>query len=166
MALDQYPPNPMLPHNLPNHGVRRISPLDLNKNIKIGVALPIDENNMNTGTDTVKEQIKSNLINLLLTSRGERLNLPTYGVGLKNLLFEVHSEKLDSPRMNQIIDEQIKRYLPEVNLIDTYISFEEEKHILYIKIVYSIMDGFEDGIQINFAYGNYTNSILDPSGFN
>ena len=67
---------------------RRINPLDLNKNIKIGVAFPLDEVNLFTGTQTVKEQIKSNLINLLLTVKGERVNQPKFGVGLRNLLFE------------------------------------------------------------------------------
>ena len=67
---------------------RRISPLDLNKNVTIGVAFPLDETNMFQGTETVKEQTKSNLINLLLTYPGERVNQPEFGLGLKNLLFE------------------------------------------------------------------------------
>ena len=67
---------------------RRISPLDLNKNVKIGVAFPLDEVNLFTGTQTVKEQVKSNLINLLLTVKGERVNQPRFGVGIRNLLFE------------------------------------------------------------------------------
>ena len=46
---------------------RRINPLDLNKNVKIGVAFPLDETNMFSGTETVKEQTKANLLNLLLT---------------------------------------------------------------------------------------------------
>ena len=47
-------------------GIRRISPLDLNKNVTIGVAFPLDETNIFSGTETVKEQVKANLINLLL----------------------------------------------------------------------------------------------------
>jgi len=70
------------------NGNRRISPLDINKNVTIGVAFPLDEVNMFKGTTTVKEQVKSNLINLLLTERGERVNEPNFGVGLKKLLFE------------------------------------------------------------------------------
>ena len=44
---------------------RRISPLNINKNVTIGVAFPLDENNMFKGTETIEEQNKSNLINLL-----------------------------------------------------------------------------------------------------
>ena len=67
---------------------RRINPLDLNRNVRIGVAFPLDEENLFSGTETFKEQVKSNLLNLLLTQPGERINLPYYGVGLKHLLFE------------------------------------------------------------------------------
>ena len=67
---------------------RKQSTFDLNNNIKIGVAFPLDETNMFKGTKTLSAQIKSNLINLLLTQPGERVNQPNFGVGLKNLLFE------------------------------------------------------------------------------
>ena len=69
-------------------GIRRVNPLDLNKNVTIGVAFPLDETNMFSGTETIQEQSKANLINLLLTEPGERINLPNYGVGIKKLLFE------------------------------------------------------------------------------
>ena len=61
-------------------GIKRINPLDLNKNVKIGVAFPLNEENMFNGTETIEEQTKANLINLLLTEPGERVNIPRYGV--------------------------------------------------------------------------------------
>ena len=72
---------------------RRISPLDRNKNVTIGVAFPLDETNKFKGTKSIREQIKANLINLLLTVPGERVNLPNFGVGLKTLLFEQNINK-------------------------------------------------------------------------
>ena len=51
---------------------KRINPLDLNKNVTVGVAFPLDDVNLFQGTQTVKEQIKSNLINVLLTDKGEQ----------------------------------------------------------------------------------------------
>ena len=47
-------------------GTRRINPLDLNKNVTIGMAFPLDETNMFQGTESVKDQIKANLLNVLL----------------------------------------------------------------------------------------------------
>ena len=69
--------------------IRRINPLDANKNVvTIGVALPLNPNNIFQGTPTTKEQVKTNLLNLILTEKGERLMHPNYGLGVKNLLFE------------------------------------------------------------------------------
>jgi hypothetical protein len=69
-------------------GIKRISPLDVDGNVSIGVALPLDEKNLFKGTTTLSQQAKTNLINLLLTAPGERINLPDYGIGLRELLFE------------------------------------------------------------------------------
>ena len=60
--------------------IRRINPLDLNKSATIGVAFPLDENNLFYGTENIKKQVRSNLINILLTIPGERINLPKFGV--------------------------------------------------------------------------------------
>jgi phage baseplate assembly protein W len=130
------------------NGNRRINPLDINKNVTIGVAFPLNDVNMFKGTQTVKEQVKSNLINLLLTSPGERLYIPNYGVGLKKLLFEpnIDQENLDS-RINQ----QINFYIPEISLIETQIKSIKSEHKLYINISYrSNLDGSNDAIQLNF----------------
>ena len=92
---------------------RRINPLDLNKNVKIGVAFPLDEDNMFSGTQTVKEQIKANLLNLLLTYPGERINEPNFGVGIKNLLFE---QDIDLTTLKLQI--QVLRKIKIMNFID------------------------------------------------
>ena len=63
---------------------KRISPLDINNNTRIGVAFPLNDVNMTSGTETTREQLKANFLNLLLTVPGERINHPTYGIGLKS----------------------------------------------------------------------------------
>ena len=64
----------------------RVNPLDLQKNIAIGVSLPF--NKPFSSTYTTKNQIKSNLVNLLLTDMGERVMNPNFGCNLKRYLFE------------------------------------------------------------------------------
>ena len=127
---------------------RRISPLDLNKNVTIGVAFPLDDTNMFKGTKTIKEQVKANLINLLLTQQGERVNEPNFGVGLKYYLFE---QNIDIDSLNTVINEQINFYIPEISLIDSEVNFLDDEHLLFIKIIYSInSDNTMDAIQLNF----------------
>jgi len=130
-------------------GIKRIDPLDLNKNVKIGVAFPLDETNMFDGTETVQEQTKANLLSLLLTQPGERVNIPNYGVGLKNLLFE---NNIDIGLLKEKINVSIKRYIPNVSLLDVQLGFSEDKHTLLVSIVYKFLsDGNMDNIQLNFS---------------
>ena len=129
-------------------GIRRINPLDLNKNVTIGVAFPLDENNMFSGTETVQDQTKTNLINLLLTQQGERIGLPRYGVGLKNLLFE---QNIDLELLTEKIALQSSIYIPGIKILNVDTSLSEDNHTLFLKITYkSTLDGNLDSIQLNF----------------
>ena len=126
----------------------RINPLDLNKNVAIGVAFPFNADGVFNQTFTQKEQVKSNLINVLLTERGERVNLPDFGVGLKNLLFET---QIDTNVLESRIDAQVQKYIPEITLISAEVDFSPDEHILYIKITYEYNPSSEtDAIQLNF----------------
>ena len=129
-------------------GIKRKSPLDLNNNIRIGVAFPLDENNMFKGTETVMEQAKANLINNLLTYPGERVNLPNFGVGLKRLLFE---QNINLENLKVKIQTQANTYVPNIQVTNVQISMSEDKHTIFITVTYkSTLDGSEDAIQLNF----------------
>ena len=127
---------------------KRINPLNLNDNISIGMAFPLDDVNLFLGTQTIKEQVKSNLLNLLLTTKGERVNQPNFGVGLKHLLFE---SDIDEEVIADILDQQMGIFIPEISLLDTKVEFIADENLLYIKITYQYnLDGSDDSIQLNF----------------
>ena len=129
-------------------GIKRIDPLNLNKNVTIGVAFPLDETNMFKGTETVEEQTKANLINLLLTEPGERINLPKYGVGLKKLLFQ---QNIDLPLLKEKITQASARYIPTIQISNVAAALTEDKHTMIINIVYrSVLNGEQNSIQLNF----------------
>ena len=90
---------------------KKINPLDINKNATIGVAIPLNEVNMTSGTTTTREQLKTNLLNLLLTIPGERINNPDYDIGLKQQLFE---NNLDKTTLLEVINSQVSFFLPEI----------------------------------------------------
>ena len=130
-------------------GIKRINPLDLNKNVTIGVAFPLDETNMFKGTETVEEQTKANLINLLLTQPGERINLPNYGVGLKNKLFE---QNIDLTLLKEQIISTTARYIPNIHILDIQTSMTENEHTIMVLITYkSLLNGKQNKIQLNFS---------------
>ena len=128
--------------------IRRKSTLDFNNNVKIGVAFPLDGTNMFNGTETVTEQAKTNLINLLLTVPGERVNLPNFGVGLKTLLFE---QNINKGSLIKKIKKQAKYYIPNIDVIDVQITRNPNEHSIFMVIVFrSLLDNENDAIQINF----------------
>ena len=128
---------------------KRINPLDVNKNVSIGVAFPLDEKNMFKGTETVKEQLKANLLNLLLTYPGERVNEPNFGVGIKNLLFE---QDIDQESLKFKIQAQINNYIPNIELSDITTGLSEDEHTLFISLKYVyVLDQSVDQIQLNFS---------------
>jgi phage baseplate assembly protein W len=127
---------------------RQINPLSINGNTTIGVAFPLDDVNLFSGTQTVKEQIKTNLLNVLLTNRGERINQPNFGVGLKNILFE---QGINEDEVYERINQQIKIYIPEIYILEIKVQPVEDENLLYILISYGFnLDGTEDSIQLNF----------------
>jgi phage baseplate assembly protein W len=127
---------------------RRINPLDLNKSIKIGVAFPLDEDNMFSGTVTVKEQLKANLLNLLLTYPGERINLPNFGIGLKKLLFE---QNIDLITLKLNIQDQINKFITEIKLHGVTTNTSEDEHTLFISLTYIYLpENSLQSIQLNF----------------
>ena len=130
------------------NSISRRNPLDVNKDITIGVALPLDETNMFKGTETTTEQSKTNLLSLLLTYPGERINLPNYGIGLKKLIFETN---VDLPALKDKIEKQVEFYLPNLNIRDVRTTRSEDKHTIFINVTYSVRStGITDTIQITY----------------
>ena len=129
--------------------IKRINPSDISERTTIGVAFPLNEVNMTSGTQTTNEQLKTNFLNLLLTVPGERINNPNYGIGLKKLLFENY---IDEESLAEDIDNKIQFYLPEIRLNSTKVTRDNDLYKVTIKLDYSvILDNTDDSIQINFS---------------
>ena len=129
--------------------IKRINPLDLNNNARIGVAFPLNDVNMTSGTLTTKEQLKSNFLNLLLTVPGERINHPTYGIVLKGQLFE---NSIDEITLQENINGQLAFWIPEITVTDSSLRRDIDQYRVSLTLTYSIsLDETEDSIQINYS---------------
>jgi len=127
---------------------RRINPLDINQDVTIGVRFPLNNVNIFKGTTTVKEQVKSNLINLLLTEQGERVNEPDFGVGLKRLLFE---QNINKEKLEEKINFQIGFYIPEITLMSVSVGSINDENKVYLTISYRFnLDGTTDALTTTF----------------
>ena len=94
----------------------RVNPLDLQGNIAIGVSLPFNgPSGPFNSTYSTKDQTKSNLINLLLTNKGERIMNPEFGCDLGTVLFEgITDDTKDLVR--NLISTNINIFVPEVQI--------------------------------------------------
>ena len=63
----------------------------------------------------LREVVIQNFKNLVLTSPGERIMLPDFGCGLRQLLFQNNSGDVQSLIAGQV-DKQLEKYMPFVNL--------------------------------------------------
>ena len=132
-----------------------INPIDLPQNDKVavGVTFPFDGEAVFNSSYTTKEQVKSNLINLLLTSPGERLMNPEFGIGIRQYLFE---QVIDKQFLKDKITDKVQIYIPEIEIDDVFIKRENlettpEIHTIRISLYYKVLvDRSTDAIEINF----------------
>lgn len=80
----------------------------------IGLSLPLQFGNSTFNqTFQTSEQVKSNIKNLLLTKRGERVLQPEFGSGLQELLFEQSVDDFEI-KIEDTINETLEQWLPYV----------------------------------------------------
>jgi len=113
----------------------RVNPLDLQKNIAIGVALPFNASGVFKSTYSTKEQIKSNLVNLLLTDVGERVMNPTFGCNLKRFLFEGITND-NSNLIVESIANSISIFVPEITVTNITITPNPDYNLIDLTIDY------------------------------
>ncbi len=74
---------------------------------------------------TLKEVIKQNFKNIVLTSPGERVMIPNFGVGIYNLLFENVGPSTFEEIASRVA-EQADMYAPAVNLVSVNFTTSDE----------------------------------------
>src|SRR6056300_2015867 len=115
-------------------------------NYAIGITLPLQfgENTFEQAFLT-KDQVKSNIKNLLLTKRGERIIQPEFGSGLQALLFEPNVDDLEG-RIEDTINDSLQQWLP-------YVTAEE----IDIESTDELRDNNRLNVSIKFRIGNDIN---------
>ena len=134
----------------------KIAPIDVAEKTAVGVRLPFNKKKVFTLDYTTRDHAKSKLINVLLTSPGERLNQPLFGVGLKNRLFEQQTE-IAGDNLRSIVTPQVQQYVPEIKIKN--ISLKDKGiagHKLFVTINYSLINNDEeDSVTLSFTNENF-----------
>ena len=129
----------------------RVNPLDLQKNISIGVSLPFNGPGVFKKTYSTKEQIKSNLINLLLTDNGERIMNPNFGCNLRRFLFSgITNDNISLLKDNLIT--KISIYVPEITVTDIILAPDTDNNLLDLTIDYYLkISQTPDKVKVKFT---------------
>ena len=109
--------------------------LDLDPDVTIGLGLPMEHDDVNgffPGTSTTLSQTGSNIRNLLLTNRGERVGQPTFGADILLTLFEPMSDQLINS-VEEKVSEAIADWMPHV-LVNKLVVEPDEAEVNQLNI--------------------------------
>lgn len=109
-----------------------------------GIILPIAKgpNGYFEQAFTSLEQARANLLNLLLTNKGERIMQPEFGTGLQQVLFEQMTGDLEE-KITDTITENVNFWLPYINI-----------ELIDIEMTDEMKDNNTANIHINFTVGS------------
>jgi phage baseplate assembly protein W len=124
-------------------GQRKVKDLKEFEDYAIGITLPLQIGNtaFNQSFKTI-DQVKTNIKNLLLTKKRERVMQPNLGSGLQELLFDFNDDTL-AEKIEQTITDAIQTWLPYINIEEINVQQSNE-----------LKDSNRVGISLSFTVGN------------
>jgi phage baseplate assembly protein W len=128
----------------------------------IGVSFPFEDSQEGDYlklTKAASEEVKSNFVHLLMTTKGERYFLPQFGTNLRQYLFDPQSANSDEDIRKEIIDAALQ-FMPNIKVKNVNITHygddvglpENKKYRIVISIDYRIVSGnfdFTDNVTLN-----------------
>ncbi len=133
--------------------VRNIDVLDIKPSTGIGITVPFDGPTGINTTYTTKDTIKSNLLNFILTGKRERVFNPSFGSGVRELLFQPITEDIID-QIDNLIRGGVETYFPTVEIRELEVTLQPDSHSFNIYLNYSIINtNIEDELQINLNNG-------------
>ncbi|MFW6219277.1 MAG: GPW/gp25 family protein [bacterium] len=106
----------------------------------INIEFPLrDDNDTNVffrKNRLTKEALKSSLILLLTTEKGQRYYKPDFGIDLRKYIFEPNVETTRD-KVLQEIKTEVKKYVPQLTVRDVEFNGSENEMLLTIYFTYS-----------------------------
>jgi len=116
------------------------NPIDFEKDVAVGIKLPFSKNSgLFSLSYSTEEQAISNLKNLLLTRKGERVFQPTFGSQIYALLFEPISSDLKQ-KMEDGILVDINFWLPYIIIDEVVVTPDEDRNHVGITLNFRVTE--------------------------
>lgn len=129
-------------YRIPNKTVQ-----DQSARTAVGISIPFSK--LFNQTYTTKDATKSNLINYLLTNKGERPLNPLFGSNISRTVFEPITDNVLAG-LEITIKEDIELFFPLVKVESLSINSSAGMNLITVDLKYSVLNGPTDEIEINF----------------
>jgi len=136
-----------------NRPTYKLNPQDVGQPRGIGISVLFNNGtNVFNQTFTTKDQVKSNLINYILTDKGERLFNPTFGGNLRASLFQPDT---DFDNVAARLEQEIYAYVPNIIIKNIGVKKFSDENAVNIVLDYSI-NNQDDNLVINVSTNDLT----------
>jgi phage baseplate assembly protein W len=119
----------------------------------LGITLPLrlGANGYFENTTDVLTQVRSNLSNLLLTQKGERVMQPDFGSELHRVVFEPMTDD-GLANVRAIIETATQQWMPFIQVDDVQVVRDEDNYTITVIISFSLTTnaGLTDTIKLVF----------------
>lgn len=123
-------------------------PIDSIGRKAVGFGFPLNGPAVFVPTYTTREQTKANLINYLLTNKGERVFNPNFGADLRNLVFEQVVDRT-TDELQEIIQMDLNTYFPQVDVKEIKFLNQPDRNAINFTLTYTVRNfGITDDITI------------------
>ena len=123
-------------------------PIDTEARRAVGFGFPLNGDAVFVPTYQTRDQIKANLVNYLLTNRGERVFNPNFGADLRNLLFENVSDTTTED-LRERIQNDINSFFPEVQVKQVIFNNIPDSNTINFTLIYQVvLFGIEESVNI------------------
>ena len=131
-----------------NRPIYRLNPQDIGQKRGIGISVLFNnDTSVFNQTFTTKEQVKSNLVNYILTNKGERFFDPMFGGNLRASLFEPDTS-FDSIAAR--LENEIYAYVPNIIIRNISVKKYSDQNLVNIILDYSI-NNQDDNLVLNVS---------------
>ena len=123
-------------------------PIDSNARKAVGFGFPLNGDAVFVPTYQTRDQIRANLINYLLTNKGERVFNPNFGANLRVLLFEnINDDNLED--LTTRIQDNILPQFPQITIKNIQFNNIPDSNVINFTLTYEIiLFGIEDNVNI------------------
>ena len=108
-------------------------------NEALGITLPIKRGKTGYFEQAfdVNTQVRSNLINLLLTIKGERLFQPDFGSNIHDLIFTQMDEAYENA-VKSSVQSAVSKWMPFLNIVEQTVIRNDNKNSTLLQVTFSL----------------------------